>query len=266
MSKFVVVIFPDDKAASEGLRALKDLHAEGTITLYSNAVVQRSAEGLLSVKEEQTAVPVGVGVGALLGGLIGLFAGPVGAVAGLTGGTGLGALRDLFNLGVSDDFLATISNELSPGKTALVAEIAEEWITPLDTRMSALGGIVIREYREDFIDEQLKRHIEDRKEELVQRKAEFAAARAEKRETMKAAVTNAQQKLHAATDKARERAKHYHEETQAKIHALEDQAKKAQADAKARINERIAEIRADQKQRADKLKEAWSLTKEALRP
>ncbi len=34
MSKFVVVIFPSESAAYEGTRAIKQLHAEGTLTLY----------------------------------------------------------------------------------------------------------------------------------------------------------------------------------------------------------------------------------------
>jgi len=60
--------------------------------------------------------------------------------------------------------------------------------------------------------------------------------------------------------------KRYSEETEAKIQALQDQAKKASADAKLRIDARIAEIRADQKQRLAKLEQARKLAQEALRP
>ena len=265
ISSFVVVVFPDEKKAYEGLRALNELHEECGLTLYSNAVVQRNAEGWVSVKEKQTEGPVGTAVGALVGGLIGMFAGPVGVAVGVSGGTALGAFRDLFDLGVSDEFLHTIAKDLSPGKTAVVAEISEEWVTPLDTRMEAIGGIVIRELRDDFIDDQLQKRIDRRKTELAQRKAELAAARAERVEAMKQAVSKAEQRLRVAADSANARATRYRAEAEAKLEALQDQAKKASAHARSRVDERIARIRADEKEDLAKLEQVRKLTEEALR-
>jgi len=266
MSKFVVVVFSDEKKAYEGLHALKELHAEGSITLYSNAVVQRADNGRVSVKERQSDLPVGVGVGALVGGLVGLLGGPVGVAAGIGFGTILGVSRDLFNLGVSDEFVAVVSDELSPGRTALVAEISEEWVTPLDVRMEGLGGKVLREPRDDFIDQVLPRRIEESSVELARRKAELAAASPDKVERMKKAVSNAERNLRAAMERASSRAKRCHDEAEAKIRALQDQAKKVHADAKARIEERIEAVRVDEKRRVDKLEKAWKLTREAMRP
>ena len=267
MSTFAVVTFPDEKKAYEGVRAFKQLHDEGSITLYGFAVVQRGADGKIAVKEQQTEPPIGTGVGALVLGLTGLFAGgPAGAAIGLGAGTALGALGDVFNLGVGDEFLESVSRELTPGKTAVVAEVSEEWITPLDARMEASGGTVLREVRDDFIDDEIQKRIDKRKAELAQRRAERAAARAEKVEAMKNEVSKAEQKLRAAADDAGERMKRNREETEAKIQALQNQAKKASADAKSRIDARIAEIRADQKQRLGKLEQARKLAQEALRP
>jgi uncharacterized membrane protein len=266
MSTFVVVVFPDEKKAYEGVRALKELNGEGSLTLYSDAVVQRSAEGKISVKQVEGEGPIGTAVGALVGGLVGMFAGPLGAVAGMGAGSMLGAFRDLFSLGVSNEFLDSIAKELSAGKTAVVAEIEEEWLTPLDSQMEAVGGTVIRELRDDFVDEEMQKHVDKRKEEFAQRKAELAASKTEKAEAMKKAVRKAEDTLRVATDNASTRVKRYREETDAKIHALQEQAKKARADAKMRIDARIAEIRSDQKQRLGKLEQAWKLTQEALRP
>jgi hypothetical protein len=47
---------------------------------------------------------------------------------------------------------------------------------------------------------------------------------------------------------------------------VQEQAAKASADTKARIEQRIAEFHADRDSRAAKLKHAWDLTKEALKP
>ena len=48
--KMMVVIFDDEKKAYEGIKALKDLHAEGSITLYASAVIAKEADGKLTVK------------------------------------------------------------------------------------------------------------------------------------------------------------------------------------------------------------------------
>jgi len=78
----------------------------------------------------------------------------------------------------------------------------------------------------------------------------------------------AEQKLRAAADAAGERMKRYSEETEAKIQALRDQAKKASADAKSRIDARIAEVRADQKQRLANLSRrgSWRRRRSGRRP
>jgi uncharacterized membrane protein len=138
MSKFIVVIVPDEAKAYEGSRALRELHAEGSLTLYGMAIVAKAANGNLSVKQSVDEGPLGTAVGSLTGGLIGLLGGPVGAAIGLGAGAWLGTLRDLTYLGVGGDFLDKVSQELTPGRVAIVAEISEDWVTPRDTRMSAL--------------------------------------------------------------------------------------------------------------------------------
>jgi len=265
MNQFIAVVFPDEKKAYEGWRALKELHVEGGLTVYSIGLIRRDDAGFL-LREAQTEGPVGTAGGTLLGVLAGLLGGPITGVLATVGGTFLGALRDLFNMGVSEEFLQSVAGELSPGKAAVVAEVEEEWVSPLDARMESLDGNVIREWRYDFIDDTIQKRIDKRKAELAQRRAEHAAARAEKAEAMKHEVSNAEHKLRAAADAAGERMKRYSEETEAKIQALQDQAKKASADAKLRIDARIAEIRADQKQRLAKLEQARKLAQEALRP
>ena len=141
MSKFVVIVFPGESQAYQGTRALKELHAEGSLTLYGMAVISKDAQGSLSVKEAADAGPLGTAVGALVGGLVGVIGGPAGVLAGAAGGTVIGSFVDLFGYGVGADFVSKVSTELRPGKTAIVAEIAEYWTTPLDTRMQSLTAL-----------------------------------------------------------------------------------------------------------------------------
>lgn len=265
-SKFVVVAFRDDKQAYEGVRALKDLHGEGAISLYGYAVVQRSADGVVSVKDSADEGPIGTGVGALVGALMGLFAGPGGVVVGMTIGTAVGASRDLFSLGVSSDFIDSVGKELPPGSTAVVAEISEDWLAPLNGRMEAVGGIVLREWRDDYIDDEMQRGMDRDRMEFTQRRAEFAAAAAEKKDALKKQVAKAEQKLRSALDRVDTRLDRYGQETEAKVHALQEQAKKAGAETKARIEQRVTALRADHERRKAKLGQARKLAQEALKP
>jgi len=265
MTNFICIIFPGDRPAFEALRVLDAMHATGMITLFSHAVVQREDDGVLTMKERRTDDPVATGIGALVGGLVGMFAGPVGIAVGLTAGTVLGASRDLFSLGVSDEFLHTITRELAPGKTALVAEIAEDWKEPLDERMRALGGVLVREARDDFIDDEVKKRIARGKTELLQRRAEFIAARAGKQvEAIEKQAASAEARLREAVEDARFDVARYREEMDAKLAALQKQLPDATAQARARIEERMAAIRAEQARRLEKIDAAMRVAQDAL--
>jgi uncharacterized membrane protein len=264
MSKYVVVIFPNETKAYEGTRALKDLHAEGSLTVYGAAVVAKDANGKLSVKQAADPGPLGMGVGALVGTLVGLAGGPVGAAVGFGSGALVGMMSDMYNAGVGVDFVNAASEKLTPGKTAVIAEVAEDWVTPLDTRMEAIGGVVIREWRSDFEDEQIDKEVKARKAELARLKAEFAQATDERKAKLKAQMAEAQAKLGAAAGRAQKQMNQLQQEAQAKLKSLQDQAGKANREAKEKIDKEIAETQADFKRRSDKLKQAWELTKEAV--
>ena len=51
MNKMLVAVFDTERAAYEGLHALKELHNEGDITLYATAVLVKDAAGTVSVKQ-----------------------------------------------------------------------------------------------------------------------------------------------------------------------------------------------------------------------
>jgi uncharacterized membrane protein len=264
MSKFVVVVFPGEPQAYQGARALKDLHAEGSLTLYGMAVISKDAQNKLSIKEAADGGPLGMAVGALVGGLVGVIGGPISVLAGAAGGTLIGSVADLYSYGVGADFVLKVSNELGSGKTAIVAEIAENWTTPLDTRMESLGGIVLRTWRADFEDEQTAKEAEARKADWEQLRTEYAQARAEGKAKVKAKLDQAKADLERAHQRLKSRLDALEKEANAKVAALEQQMTKAQADAREKIKQRLAAARADYDTRSAKLKQAWALTKEAL--
>lgn len=266
MDKFIAVVFPDESKAYEGIKVLKELESDGSISLYGTAVIKRNKDGSGVTKVKETEGPVGTALGALIGGLLGVLGGPVGASIGMGAGAVVGGARDLFELGVSKEFLDSFSGTLTAGKTAVLAEISEEWVTPLDTRMATLGATVMREPRGDFIEYDMHRRVEAQKAELAQRREERAAAKAEKMEgKLEDEIKHAEEKLRRIGDKALSRVEQYKIELDARVNALKEQAAHAKPQAKERIEKRLAKVRAVEQERLRNLERAWKDSQDALR-
>jgi uncharacterized membrane protein len=262
--KMIVAVFDSEKQAYAGFKALRDLHAEGTITLYASAVIAKDADGKVIVKEAAERGPLGTGVGLVAGSLLGLLGGPMGAAWGAYTGSLGGVLYDLAKAGVGEDFLAEVEQQLQPGKVAVVAEVWEEWVMPVDTRMEAAGGVVFRRAREEVLDHQLERDAASLKSEVAALKAERAQAGTEAKAKLQAKIAAVKAKLRATRDRAKAASEATKREAEAKAKSLNEQLAKARGDAKAKLRARIAEVQSEHKRRAVKLRQAWKLTKEAL--
>lgn len=264
MDKMLVVVFDNEKNAYEASKALQELQAEGSINLYAKAVITRDADGKVEVKQEGDMGPVGTAVGLLTGSLIGVFGGPAGLAIGAYAGTVGGLVYDLSNAGIAEDYLFEVKNSLLPGKSAVVAEVWEEWTMPVDTRMEALGGVVLRRTRGDVIDAQLERDVVALEADLAELKAERDQATGEARAKLQAKVDKTKAKLQAKQNEIQARMEANQKETDAKVKSLQDRAAKETGERKAKREARIVELKADQKRRNDQLKEAWEITKKAL--
>jgi uncharacterized membrane protein len=264
MDKYLVVGFDNELKAYEGSRALQDLQDEGSINLYAKVVIVRDASGKVTVKQEGDMGPVGTAVGLLTGSLVGLIGGPVGVAVGATAGMFGGLLYDTAELGVSEDFLAEVADYLQPGKAAVVAEVWEEWMLPVDTRMEALGGIVFRRSRNEVLDIVVERDVEALEADLADLETEYNQATGEAKVKLQEQIEATKAKLHAIQDGIQTKIEASHKETEAKIESLQEQAAKESGEQKAKREARIAELKADQKRRSELLKQAQDLIKEAL--
>jgi len=254
MEKMLVVVFNDETKAYEGSQALNQLDDDGSITVYATQVVQKKADGTLSTKKSDDEFPVGTIGGLWLGSLIGLLGGPAGLGIGAIVGTGAGAIRDLHVADVDLDFVDEVSASLTPGKFAVVANVNEEWVTPVDTRMEALGGVVYRTTRKHFEADERSREVASLKSDIANMKAELAQARAEHKAKLQAKIDKLNAKLQQKVAEARQRSEQIQNETDAKVKALQDKAAKAQGDAKSAIESRIAKMREGYNQSKAKLK------------
>ena len=253
MDKMLVVGFDSELKAYEGSRALQKLQDEGSINLYSKAVIARDAGGKVTVKEQGDMGPVGTAVGLLTGSLIGLLGGPVGVAVGATAGMYGGLLYDSVQLGIDEDFIDEVADYLLPGKAAVVAEVWEEWVLPVDMRMEALGGVVFRRSRNEALDIVIERDVEIFNADLDELEAEYNQATGEAKANLQKKIDAAKAKLQATQDAIRTKIEASQKETEAKIKSLQEQAAKESGERKAKREARIAELKADQKRREELL-------------
>ncbi len=258
MNKILVAVFDPETAAFQGLSALKDLHRDGDITLYASAVVVKDRTGQISVKQAADDGPVGTAVGLLTGGLIGILGGPAGMAIGATLGGFTGFLFDLDQSGIGATFLDDVSKTLTAGKAAVLADVEESWTTPVDARLHERGGIVFRRLRAEVIEDQLARESAAFDADLKALQDDLKQGIAENKAAIQKDIERVKKQIEATQDQARTKLDQAKAETDAKIKALQDQVKGASDRSKARIEKRIADVKADFDVRSKKLNQAWS--------
>jgi uncharacterized membrane protein len=264
MNKILISVFDTEEAAFEGVTALKELHREGDITLYASAVVAKDAQGQVAVRQAADRGPIGTLVGIVTGSLVGLLGGPVGmAVGAYVGGTG-GVLYDLFSAGFGVDVVDDVSEALTPGKAAVVADIDEYWVTPVETRLGAMGAMTFRRLPGEVLDEQLAREADASKAELEQLNAELHEESGEAKAKVQAAIQAQQRKLEALMTRVDTAIDQHKAELDARLTTLRTQWEKARGRQKERIDARIAELRASHQARQAKLQQAREYAKQAL--
>lgn len=161
MRNFVSVVFDSSAKAYDGQHALWNLDREGTITVHGAAVVHRDSLGRLCVDTDQTDPPLATAIGAGVGALLGALAGPAGAAVGAGGGAAIGAgvgataglIADVDRADVESEAGFETGLVLRPGQHAVIADVSEDWTTPINEQMKRLGGTVYRRSRDAVRDE-----------------------------------------------------------------------------------------------------------------
>ncbi|CAN5605226.1 hypothetical protein BH11PSE7_BH11PSE7_17760 [soil metagenome] len=264
MNKMLVAVFDTDKAADAGLNALRKLHTQGDITLYSASVIARDADGKISVKAAMGQGLESTSAGLAVGALIGLLGGPVGMAVGALTGTVVGAVRDFWLAGVDLDFVEQAAAFLKPGKMAVVAEIEEEWVTPLNSAIEAANGTVFRRPRTDVVEAQFDCDIVTLKAEITQLEAEAARSSGAVMTKLHNSVVATQASLDAALHRANLRVDVLKREADAKAASLKAQLQDATGEAKARLEHRVDRVKSTYHARSVKLQQAWGLARQAL--
>jgi uncharacterized membrane protein len=245
MEKMLVAVFDNESKAYEGSRALAQLDVDGSIAVHAQAVIKKNPDGTATVKEFNDEFPVGSVAGTTVGSLIGLIEGPVGLAVGATAGLFAGMVRDLYAAGVGAEFVDDAAAMLIPGKCAVVANVSEEWETPVDNKIEALGGIVIRAPKQTVEQDQRAREAAGLREEINQLKMEYAKAHADRKAKLKARIDKLEATLQSKVDEAKQRSEHMKQEAEAKIQALKKKAQNTQGEIKATLDARVTRIQQD---------------------
>jgi uncharacterized membrane protein len=141
MSEFIVVSFPDEATARQGMEGLTKLKSEHFV-VHGAGIVTKDDRGTLSMQILADDGLSLVGAGALLGGLAGSTVGLMAAAVMATGGamSGLGAA--LTHRGAGKRLMENVGRRLKAGSAALVADVDASDKAAVKSRMEALGGAV----------------------------------------------------------------------------------------------------------------------------
>jgi uncharacterized membrane protein len=224
MDRMLVVVFDTENKAYAGRNALLKLDDEGSIAVFAYAVIAKNVDGTATVKQGNDPGPLGTLVGTSLGSLIGLLGGPAGLAIGATVGLLAGSTADLNNARIGGDFIDDVSQQLLPGKFAVLAEVQEDWTTPVDVRMEAIDGTVFRRALSDVkhtVDEQ---EIAALKADLAQMKAELAKAHADRKAKLQEKVSLLESKIQVRMEQAKQQRQAAELQARAKVEALKAKA------------------------------------------
>ena len=262
MENILVVVFDNERTAYEGLNYLNQLDCDGVIDVYAGSVVEKEADGRVSEKGRQGNFAFHTIAGSALGGLTGSLGGPVGFGIGATVGGLTGIIRDLHAAGVNNHFVDEVAAILKPGKSAIVADVNEEWTIPIDTRMQAFGGTVLRTPKQNFEVEMRVQEITQIRAQIDELKREEAMAMSDEKANIQAQVDSLNQTLQQAKTQADQLVQLMKGETESKVKVLQQQAVKVEGEAKASINAQIDHLR---KQYEDSVTKLKNVTAEKLR-
>jgi uncharacterized membrane protein len=224
MERMLVVVFDNETKAFEGKSALRQLEREGDLAIYAGAVVTKRADGTADVRQYDDFGPVGSLVGNSVGGLVGLLGGPVGVAIGATSGLLLGSIADIGNARVGEDFVADVSNTLTPNKVAVIAEVEEGWTTPVDTRMEALGGTVLRRALWEVEDKIHDEQVAAMEADVALFKEEMSKAHEQRKAALKAKIEQLEARIDAQAKKVKADHEAFKQRRQAKRELLKNNA------------------------------------------
>ena len=145
--QIIVATFSNTNAAYDAATAMKALKDKGVVDFKPKAgvMVKKDDKGNVTLLESKDRPLWGTGIGTAAGALIGLIGGAPGAALGAALGATSGVTGDAVMAALDDDFVDSVTKEMSPGMTALIVEADEKSTRPVDDIVALGGGHVYRQ-------------------------------------------------------------------------------------------------------------------------
>jgi uncharacterized membrane protein len=145
---FLVMAFTDENMADKALAELKEAKKKKEFDFEDAAVIRQDAQG--KVKYYETGdmhAGKGAGIGALVGGVLGILGGPGGVVVGSGVGAAIGGVAASGDRGYRDENLKTVGVALKPGTSAIAVITSHEALkavqkdVPIEDIHTAVGDL-----------------------------------------------------------------------------------------------------------------------------
>ena len=142
MGNLIVVAFEKEDAASHFLSSLDALQQLELIKVDDAAIVVRSGDGKVKVKQASSLVGFGLLGGAFWGMFVGLlFWQPlIGMAVGAAMGAGIGKASDY---GLNDGFIKEVGEHILPGTSAVFMLVSDTEPNRVIAKLKPLGGEII---------------------------------------------------------------------------------------------------------------------------
>lgn len=250
MDKMLVAVFGDESRADEGSRSIRALDAEGQIDAFSIDIVVRAERGKVTARESSDPGALGRGVRLFTRSLCLALGAPEGFATASVAGTCGSPLLELSRIGIGGDFLADVARRLLPGRVAVVAEIWEQWVIPVNSRLEAMGGVILRREREENPAAQLEREKAALEVEIAELMHGHARSVGVYRRGLEARLRAVQETLRAVQGRALAELADAQTEHEAKMAVVQAKLATAKGVVKASLEARVSERRAEHQRRS----------------
>jgi uncharacterized membrane protein len=250
MDKMLVAVFGDESRADEGSRRIRALDAEGQIDAFAIDIIVRDERGKVTARESSDPGALGRGVRLFTRSLCLALGAPEGFATAFGAETCGGPLLELSRIGIGYDFLTDVARHLLPGRVAVVAEIWEQWVMPVNSRLEAMGGAILRREREEISAAEFEREKAALEVEIAELEHGHARSVGVYRRRLEVRLRAVRETLRAVQGRALAELADARAEHEAKIAVVQTKLATSQGVVRASLEARLSERRAEHQRRS----------------
>lgn len=133
----LVAAFPEEQSGEKALKVLKEAKDLHYVNFDNVALVRQDAEGGVHYHETgDMSTGKGSGIGALIGGVIGILGGPLGIVASAGAGAIVGGIAAHGDAGFEDESLEELGVALKPSTSAVAISTSDKFLHAVRKQVS----------------------------------------------------------------------------------------------------------------------------------